>query len=184
MNKFSNRWFIIFPITFVLGLLPQFSWGQEKSLDIQLESHPDFSMVVPDRDPARLTLRVLDQNGHPVKNVIIHSRLESPRKSILISTDFPIVEGTFLWDFTTISPDGEWTIEYVFPIRGLYHLRVSANPLSGGDPTHRVTRVFHLKILENPREIWNVRLLVLGLFLFGAVSGFILFQSRYMREGK
>ena len=70
MNEIMNRWFLIFPITFVLSLLPLFSWGQEKSLNIQLESHPDFSMVVPDRDPARLTLHVVDQNGRPAQILI------------------------------------------------------------------------------------------------------------------
>jgi hypothetical protein len=183
MNLFSNGRVVVIPLALVLLLFPRFAGGVTSSLDIQLVSEPDFSRAVPDVNPVRLLLRVRGEDGRPVQNVAINARLESPRKSILISTDFPVVEGTSLWDFTTVSPDGEMELAYIFPIRGTYRLQVTAKPLSNSNPAPLVSRIFQFHIPENPKKVWNLRFLLGGLFGFGMVSGLVLFKSFHRRRG-
>lgn len=162
---------------------PGISSGQTENLHIALDSTPPFDQVVPVLKGTRLTVRVLDENDHPVPNVILYMALNSPDRSPIFSTDFPVVEGTHLWEFTTLSKTGEWDLEYLFPIRGKYNLLVSAKPLSAGEGGGTVSKTFEIEIHENPKEVRNLAVFLTVLFLFGLVSGLVLCKSR-IRKGR
>jgi len=86
---------------------------------------------------------------------------------LFFSTDFPQVEGTPLIELEISSIQGKVEWEYVFPIRGIYRLEVSA--IDGvGDG---VKQVFPLRVRESRTKLVILGAFLTGLFLFGLMVG-------------
>lgn len=68
-------------------------------------------------------------------------------------------------DLPTSHGKAEW--EYVFPIRGVYRLEVSALDEEG----KKSKRVFKLRIRENRRKLFYLGGFVITLFLLGFTAG-------------
>ena len=144
---------------------------------IEYELDPPAGEIGPDVDVARLTIRVRSQDGAaaPAK---LRIELDAPPGHALVSTDFPVVEGTPLLRAEAFAQDGEHSLTYLFPIRGEYSLRVQATPLTNdagaGEAVHAN---FRFSLHENSNEVLNLALLLAGLLAFGCVSGLILGRS-------
>lgn len=165
-------WFVVIPS------VAQASQGTGMHLEIQ--STPAADAIRPDLDVVQFSILVNDEQGQPVKDVELAFTLNSPAKKFFPSTDFPIVEGTTLMDSKVLAPQGKLDFQYVFPIRGEYSLKVKATP--SGDPSKAVEKTLHISINENPPEVRNAFLLILGLFLLGCIVGYILTSNRVTRE--
>lgn len=149
----------------------------EEKIQVKLTAQPDFTAILPDEDLVKFALSVYDSQGQPVNNVKIEYQLESPAKSRLISTDFPVVEGTRLMEGSLLSNSGTWLFEYLLPIRGQYHLKVKVSPTKDSINFTPVTKEIDFNINEKPSEVRNALLLSGGLLILGLISGIIIGRS-------
>ncbi|MGM0715502.1 hypothetical protein ACWKW1_25520 [Brevibacillus parabrevis] len=124
----------------------------------------------PDLDTAKVELTFANnQNG------TAHIFLRSPERKFFSPTDFPIVEGTDLIDATLPIENGKATFQYMFPIRGDYHLKVyvmDGEGKAGG--THELV----ININENPAEVKNAVIFITILTAFGFAVGYLLSRRR------
>jgi len=126
--------------------------------------------IGPDKNVVTLTIAV-SENNKPV-DAKLHIILDSPEVNALLSTDFPIVEGSRLFDATAITEDGKFEMSYMFPIRGQYKLNVTAETL--GTVPAMASQDFTFTLHENPTEVINYYIMISILAGFGLISGFIL----------
>jgi hypothetical protein len=162
--------------------LPPVAYAQVSGLTATLETSPPARQIRPDLDYAKVKLHVL-LNGRPLSHGHLQVTAAAPPRPSILSTDFPIVEGTPLFALASDLQAGVWTFDYLFPIRGTYTFDLTISPVPGG-PTFPVTPLRQtLHVPENPAEVRNVWLLVAGLFLLGGVGGVIFARSAIAREG-
>lgn len=150
--------------------LTLFSWAapaRAEEGEIRLETIPSLDEVRPLADPARIVLTVLDGEGEPLKQGRVRIRLDAPPPGRLLSTDFPLVEGSRLIDMELPVSDGRAEWEYVFPIRGSYRLEVQA---ASGEKKE-MKGLFALTVRENRRKLFYLGSSVAALFLFGFMAG-------------
>jgi hypothetical protein len=158
------------------------SYAQGTDLTATLETSPAAGEIRPDLDYVKVTLKVW-LNGQPLSAGHLQVTVTAPPKPSLLSTDFPIVEGTSLFTLASDLRAGTWTFDYLFPIRGTYSFDLKVSPVSGGPafPVTTLHKTLHLP--ENPAEVRNIWLLVVGLFLLGGVGGVMFARSAAAREG-
>jgi len=160
---------IKFPLLlFFLVLSPIITTHTEaraKTIDLQIQ--PGLDKIRPVSKPARLTLTLRDGAGKAIDRTRFQIRLYAPPRGLFFSTDFPQVEGTPLIEIESPAFQGKVEWEYVFPIRGVYRLEVSA--VDGvGD---RVKQVFPLRIRESRTKLVYLGTFLVGLFLFALMVG-------------
>jgi hypothetical protein len=156
----------------------------EEGVNITLTTEQGFSAIGPDKDLARYTLSVVDDEGNPIPYSHVSYTLETPKKNMLFSTDFPIVEGTTLMQSDLVLEDGTYTFDYLIPIRGEYRLMVNAQPTEKSPITFSPTeKEVRFTINENPEEVVNGFILFGIVSLIGLISGFIFARSRYRVQG-
>jgi hypothetical protein len=142
--------------------------GHEKRHSAQ-EHVVTLEKAVPDRQPVQV---VLNAGGWP-DGTPVRVKMFAPAPCV-ISTDFPRVEGTPLLDSTMEVREGKVRFTYLFPIRGTYHIIMEKTDGSESLPPKPVT----LTISENPQEVRNLVLLLVGLFGLGGLSGYLLTRWR------
>ena len=148
---------------------------------VKITSTPPLHQIRPDADLAHVTLHVL-LHGAPGQRCHMQVKVIAPPRSALLSTDFPMVEGTDLLELASDVQDGTLTFAYLFPIRGTYTFDLALAPVPGG-PDFAPTRLRHtVHLHENPAEVRNAWLLILGLFIFGGIAGVVLARSAAARE--
>ena len=166
-------------LTVLFGLEgPILAQDAEQLAEIQYSLDPAADAIGPDEDTVRMQIR-LSLNGQPVDGPV-QVILDSPSSSLLVSTDFPIVEGTRLIDATGVTLNGQLSLTYLFPIRGEYNLRVIA-PKNAAAGYGHTEKSFHFSINENPSEVGNFFLLLGVLILFGLGSGVVLARGSKQR---
>ncbi|GEM_PF-2146769 len=147
------------------------AWAQEDGLQVVVTTDPPPEQIGPDRTLARTTLTVVDASGQPVPGAYLKLHLDAPQGNPVISTDFPIVEGTSLLEYAGVLPQGTLSFDYIYAIRGQYTFQMEA----GRDAASlRPMAPFRMTLRENPDEVRNFLLLVAGLFLFGVLAGAII----------
>ena len=57
------------------------------------------------------------------------AKLLAPTPTPWFTTDFPIVEGTQIFEIRADAPTGKLQLQQMLPIRGNYQLQVTATPL-------------------------------------------------------
>lgn len=154
--------------------------AEENDLQVQLQTTPEVNAIRADLDVAQFSILVKDNKGQPVKDVELAFTLVSPSKKFFPSTDFPVVEGTTLMNGKVLAPEGKLNFKYAFPIRGEYTLKVKASPI--GNSAQAVDKTLHFSINENPPEVRNAIVFILGLMLLGLITGYILTSRRVTRE--
>ena len=165
----------------LLSFVPTLAYGGEESgLQVRMVSSPAVDQIRPDLDVTQFSIEVTDAQGQPVRDVEMAFSLDSPAKKFFPSTDFPVVEGTTLMKSNVWAPEGKLDFKYVFPIRGEYTLTVKAFPK--GNPKLAVEKVLRFSIHENPPEVRNGMLFMLGLLLFGGIVGYLLTSRKVAAE--
>jgi hypothetical protein len=150
-----------------------------KKVEINFSSDPGFEKIGPDVTIAKLKIS-LALDDKPVDGKV-WIELASPKKNSGLSTDFPIVEGTRLFDATGITQNGVLNLDYLFPIRGEYQLKITVESTDATFETSVHEQKFTLN--ENPEEVNNFIVLVVILVLFGLLSGFVIGRGSYLKAG-
>lgn len=163
--------------------LPGLAIGQTDpaAVTVDLVSTPLPHSLRPDVDLAQVTLCVR-LHGTPLQRGQIQVRVTAPSRSTLLSTDFPIVEGTDLLRLTSDLRDGTFTFAYLFPIRGTYIFDLTITPVPGGPDFAPAHQRQTLRLRENPAEVRNALLLIMALFILGGIAGVVLARSAAARE--
>jgi hypothetical protein len=163
-------------------LSPRPGYAEETVVEVAMTTVPARQHIRPDGEAARVTLTALLQ-GQPLTAGRLTLHLTAPPRSTVLSTDFPHVEGTPLLAFTALLPeDGTVTFDYVFPIRGVYTVRLDVAPVPEGPTFRPISFPKTLEIAEAPEEVRNAWLLVGGLFVFGLLVGHMFARSAVVRD--
>ncbi len=151
------------------------------AITVNLTSTPAPHVIRPDADYARVMAQVL-MDGKPLSAGHLQVQIAAPARPAILSTDFPIVEGTRLMSLASDLHEGTYDFSYLFPIRGTYAVDLTVSPVPGG-PTFPVTTLHQtLQLRENPAEVRNVWFLVLGLFILGGIFGALFARSAAARD--
>jgi hypothetical protein len=124
----------------------------------------------PDLDTAKVELTFPD-----IQNGSARIVLSSPERKFFSPTDFPMVEGTKLIDSTLSVENGKASLDYMFPIRGDYRMKVKVMDEKG-----KSTGSYELfiNIHENQDEVKKAIIFIVSLALFGFIAGFVLSKRR------
>lgn len=141
-----------------------------EDLQITYRTDQQISTIGPDEDVVKMTFLVT-KDGVP-SDAQLRIVMDSPKVNSVISTDFPIVEGTRLFDASGITQKGKLEMSYLFPIRGQYAMKVTAQSLSS--PTITTAETFTFSLNENPTEVTNFYILIFILVSIGLLAGVIL----------
>lgn len=163
-------------------LLAPPGYAEDSQVAITLSTLPAETAIRPDGEAATVTLQAL-LGGQPLRGGRLTLYLTAPPRSKLLSTDFPHVEGSSLLALTSdLAPDGTFTFQYVFPIRGVYTLALHLEPTPEGTVFRSTDLATTLQLAENPAEVRHAWLLVLGLFGLGLVVGGAFARSAAARD--
>lgn len=151
------------------------------AVTVAMVTTPRPHAIRPDLDLARVTFHVR-QHGEPLRRCHLQVKVTAPPRSTLLSTDFPVVEGTDLLVLASDVEDSTLTFSYVFPIRGTYTFDLAVTPVPDG-PEFAPTNLQHtLQLHENPTEVRNAWLLTVSLLVLGGIAGVVLARSAAARE--
>ncbi|MGF1603901.1 MAG: hypothetical protein ACFCU8_18160 [Thermosynechococcaceae cyanobacterium] len=140
---------------------------------VELEIDPPLREVVPFSEVTTLSLTALDSRGQPLEAANFDLTLLTPPKTPWATSDFPIVEGTTLFEVALPAADGTAQFEKMMPIRGTYQLQVAVSPQVPGS-FEPYTEVLTLQVPENPIKYRNVAILLGILFAAGLGSGWVI----------
>ncbi len=157
---------------------------------VRLTTEPSLNRVVPyeaeatsPQHPVKLTLQALDQTGKPLTNVRIKVELLAPAATPWLTTDFPIVEGTKVFEIQADTPTGQLQLQQMPPIRGDYQLQVTATPIgaAGGEA---IQQTITLTVPENAIKYQNFAILALILTAVGLGGGWVIGSRRAAQAGE
>jgi hypothetical protein len=135
--------------------------------NIFFKTSPKLELLRPFADPATLSLLVTRADGRPVAQGKVAIVLDAPTPGALLSTDFPLFEGSRLLELVLPLNRGRAEWKYLFPIRGNYRLSVK---FLGADDQVAI-KDFSIPVLENRQKWLWLGLFCAGLFLFGFSAG-------------
>mgnify|MGYP000441534771 CR=1 FL=1 len=158
--------------------------------NVKLTTEPSLDRVVPyeaesetTQQPVKLTIQAIDSTGKPITNVRMKVKLLAPAPTPWFTTDFPIVQGTQLFDLQADAPTGQLQLQQMLPIRGNYQLQVTATPLgvAGGEA---IQQTLTLTIPENSIKYQNFAILALILTAAGLGGGWVIGARRVTKAGE
>ena len=154
-------------ILITLALMSSTAYGETV---LEFQTNPPLDQILPDAETANLQFMV-KQNGKVVEEEVrFKVKITTPKTNPLLSTDFPIVEGTQLVYANVDRPNGQFDLKYLLPIRGEYTLDVSASLESGEHLNLNETFV----IKENPQEVKNLVVFLALIAAFAIMCGIVL----------
>ncbi len=158
--------------------------------NVKLTTEPSLDRVVPyeaesetTQQPVKLTLQAIDSTGKPLTNVRMKVKLLAPAANPWFTTDFPIVEGTKIFDLQADAPTGKIQLQQMLPIRGNYQLQVTATPLgvAGGEA---IQQNITLTVPENSIKYQNFAILAAILTAAGLGGGWVIGARRVTQAGE
>jgi hypothetical protein len=158
--------------------------------NVKLTTEPALDRVVPYeaesetiQQPVKLTLQAIDSTGKSLTNVRMKVKLLAPAPTPWFTTDFPIVEGTQLFDLQADAPTGQLQLQQMLPIRGNYQLQVTATPLGvAGGKT--IQQNITLTVPENSIKYQNFAILAAILTAAGLGGGWVIGARRVTKAGE
>jgi hypothetical protein len=157
---------------------------------IKLTTEPSLDRVVPyeaesetTQQPVKLTLQAIDSSGKPLTNVRMKAKLLAPTPTPWFTTDFPIVEGTKIFDIQADVPTGQLQLQQMLPIRGNYQLQVTATPL-GATGDEAIQQTMTITVPENGIKYQNFAILALILTAAGLSGGWVIGARRVTNAGE
>jgi hypothetical protein len=131
-------------------------------------------------EPDTLIFDVKDASGKNIPNVKLDVHMVAPPTNWFISTDVPRIEGHDILIWSGVTPDGHQEFQYLFPIRGDYHIIANASPAPGSTATFSpITKDTELPISEKPKSVLYLLLFLAALFIFGVISGAVLGRANF-----
>jgi hypothetical protein len=163
-----TAWLFVYPST-----------QSQSDVVVTLETTPASGFISPDETLTHTTLRVVDRDGQAISNAYLKLHLDAPSGNAFISTDFPIVEDTPLFEYEGALPEGVLAFDFIYPIRGTYRFQVEAGRNAA---TPAFADTLTLTLTENRNEIINFAGLVALLLGLGIVAGFIIGRGANARR--
>ena len=163
----AGRVLSLLPAVLLSATLPSLVAARMDDGAIRVTVSPDTALLRPLKDSASITIEVGEAGGRARAPVDLSIRLTAPPPGNLVSTDFPLIEGTRLVEMNLPRVHGTLSWSYVFPIRGEYRLDVSATDGQG----RRLERSLGLQVRESRAKIVFLGGFVAALFLLGFMAG-------------
>jgi hypothetical protein len=158
--------------------------------NVRLSTNPSLERILPfevqtekKQSPVTLTLQAMDAAGKPIKNSLINLQILTPPRNLLLTTDFPIVEGTKLLEIEAAAPNGELELQQIFPIRGNYQLKVNVSPLVG-NAFVPYQETLNLNVKENPVKYKYFAVIAAILLSLGLLGGWVIGGQKELQEGE
>jgi hypothetical protein len=136
-------------------------------INIYFKTAPPLEHLRPFADPATLSLLITGTDGKPIAQGWADIVLEAPKPGRFFSTDFPLVEGSRLFEIRLPLRGGKTEWKYLFPIRGEHRLTVGVVTSEG----LQTSKAFPLRIKEYESKWYLLGAFTLGLFVFGVIAG-------------
>jgi hypothetical protein len=155
--------------------------GAEAALAVEMVTDPPAEQILPDTRPAQLTFKVL-VDGKPSESGRLALQVMAPPRPVLLSTPFPAVEGTTLLQLASNLTDGEFTLEYLFPVQGVYAFDIGIEPVSDGQPGPPTWLQQRVRVHADPASIRRAWLSIVMLFCLGGIAGAWYARSAHMRK--
>lgn len=153
---------------------------------VLFSTEPPLEKVIPDDTLVKFQLQALDQEKKTLADANIHVQILTPAKTPWFSSDFPLVEGTKLLDFTAIASQGNLEFEQVLPIRGNYRMEVKVTPQvkQEFEEFEAFEQSSTFSIAENGVKYRNFAILGVILLGVGSISGWVLGGDQTVRENE
>ncbi|MEI6444567.1 MAG: hypothetical protein WCO29_15875 [Nostocales cyanobacterium ELA583] len=174
-----------------LSILYSFvGFAQIPQSQVLLSTNPPLEKILPfeagtDRkqSPVSFTLQAVDAGGKLLTNALIKLQISTPPRNPLLTTDFPIVEGTKLLEMEASAPNGKLEFQQMLPIRGNYQIQVNVSPLVANAFTS-YQQTLNLNVRENPVKYKFFAVIVAILFSVGLLGGWVIGGQEELREGE
>ncbi|AFY33454.1 hypothetical protein [Calothrix sp. PCC 7507] len=182
---------LISAVCIVLSILYSFvGVSQNTAPRVLLSTNPPLEHILPfeaqadkPQSPVTLTLQAVDAAGKPLQNALISLQILTPPTNHLLTTDFPIVEGTKLLQMNAVAPDGKLEIQQILPIRGNYQLRVNVSPqIANAFAPYEENLNLHVR--ENPVKYKYFAVIAAILLSMGLLGGWVIGGQEALREGE
>jgi len=162
MNPFPSILIILF--SSLTGLSSETS---EDSIHIQFI--PEIKNIIPEETSAKIIITVPENLSVPRSALSI--TLHSPDPGPFFTTEYPIVENTELISSSLTSSERKFEFEYIFPIRGIYRMKLNFNPNCVNCRNMAKTLVFQIN--ENPSDKFHFTIFSAFLLAAGSIAGWI-----------
>ena len=144
--------------------------AEDGAVTVVIASIPALEHLHPPTDLARVTITAL-LHGKPLSHGHMKVQLTAPPQTIVQATDTSSIEGTPLFVFNSELVDGSVTLEYRFPLCGVYTFDLEITPVPGG-PVFPPTRLRQMvRIPDTSGIMQHPWLLIVGLFVLGTSTG-------------
>lgn len=175
----------------VLSILYSFiGVSQTPAPKVLLTTNPPLERIIPfeaeaerKQSPVTLTFQAVDAAGKALENAKIRLQILTPPTNPLLTTDFPIVEGTKLLQMEAVAPGGQLEIQQILPIRGNYQLRVNVSPLVA-NTFAPYEQTLNLNVRENPVKYKYFAIVAALLLSVGLLGGWVIGGQEQLRQGE
>jgi hypothetical protein len=157
---------------------------------VLLSTNPPLERILPfeaeaekPQSPVTLKLQAVDAAGKPLENTKISLQILTPPSNPLLTTDFPIVEGTKLLQMNATAPDGKLEIQQMLPIRGKYQLLVNVSPLVA-NAFAPYQQTLNLNVRENPVKYKYFAAIAAILISLGLLGGWVIGGQEELQQGE
>ncbi|MGH8002359.1 MAG: hypothetical protein ACREPR_23745 [Brasilonema sp.] len=182
---------VISAVCIALSILYSFvGVSQTPAPRVQLTTNPPVERILPfeagtekPQSPVTLTLQAVDAGGKPLENAKIRLQILTPPTNPLLTTDFPIVEGTKLLQMEAVAPAGKLEIQQMLPIRGNYQLQVNVSPLVA-NAFAPYEQTLNLNVRENPVKYKYFAVVAAILLSVGLLGGWVIGGQEELRQGE
>ena len=157
---------------------------------IAVTTDPPLGQIHPHGGPSagigadKLVIEVKDSAGRVIPNVKLEVQMDAPATNWFMSTDVPRIEGQTVLNWSGIAASGRQEFEYIFPIRGKYHLTIKASPAPGASASFSpISQESDLAITEKPKSMLYLALFLAALFVLVTISGAVLGRANIAARG-
>jgi hypothetical protein len=142
----------------------------EAAVAIEMMTDPPREHIFPDTTPTLLTIKA-SVDGKPLDSGELAVHVSAPPRSMLLSTPFPAVEGTTLLELASNLKDGKYTVEYLFPVQGVYAFDFDIVPAPNGQIVTPTMLHQSMRVHADPASIRRAWLFRAVLFSLGGIAG-------------
>jgi succinate dehydrogenase hydrophobic anchor subunit len=166
--------------------------SQTSQSQVLLSTKPPLEKILPfeaqadkekEQSPVDFTLQAVDAGGKVLTNALIKLQISTPPRNPLLTTDFPIVEGTKLLEMEAVAPDGKLEFQQMLPIRGNYQIQVNVSPLVANSFAS-YQQTLNLNVRENPVKYKFFAVMSAILLSLGLLGGWVIGGQQEIREGE
>ncbi len=164
--------------------------SQTPQSQVLLSTNPSLSKIIPfeagterEQSPVSFTLQAVDAGGKVLTNALIKLQISTPLRNPLLTTDFPMVEGTKLLELEATAPNGKLEFQQMLPIRGNYQIQVNVSPLVA-NAFASYQQTLNLNVRENPVKYKYFAVIAAILLSLGLLGGWVIGGQEEIREGE